>query len=459
MPKTRIFIKIYLWFWLATALVIATQMTLDHLTESGPPFGHRRHEVERLLTFFGNVALEHYLRGDICALSHLADLLRESTGINAYLLDKGRDIGNRQLQYDSAELAERVFQSGTIQTSLSKDNFVVALPVSHVESGHFTIVGEAAFPPPPPPPFMRSPFAGMRILVMLLVSGLVCYGLARYLTSPIITLREATRRFAAGDLGFRVGRTISKRKDEFSELADDFNHMATQIGSLMALQKQLLTDISHELRSPLARLKVALELARRRIGTKADRELNRIEHEADLINQMIGQILTLRWIESGVEEIEMKLVDLTDMVQRIVSDAAFEAIGKNRRVILNESDQCHVIGNEELLRRAVENVVRNAIHHTPENTTVDIRVRRSLQPGTAHATIEVRDRGQGVPNCHIANIFRPFYRASDSRERSAGGVGLGLAITERSVKLHHGKVSAQNAQDGGLIVTVQLPSA
>jgi signal transduction histidine kinase len=213
------------------------------------------------------------------------------------------------------------------------------------------------------------------------------------------------------------------------------------------------------LRSPLARLKVALELARRRIGTKADRELNRIEHEADLINQMIGQILTLRWIESGVEEIEMKLVDLTDMVQRIVSDAAFEAIGKNRRVILNESDQCHVIGNEELLRRAVENVVRNAIHHTPENTTVDIRVRRSLQPGTAHATIEVRDRGQGVPNCHIANIFRPFYRASDSRERSAGGVGLGLAITERSVKLHHGKVSAQNAQDGGLIVTVQLPSA
>ena len=265
MRKTRIFIKIYLWFWLATALVVATQMTLDHLTESGPPFKHIRHELGKPLAFFGQMAMDHYLRGEISSLSHLARLFKESTGIDAYLLDKGWEVGNRQLQDGSAQLAARVAQSGALQTSLLHDTLVVALPVSAGETGRFIVVGEAAFRPPPPP-FMRPPLAGARILIVLTVSGLVCYSLARYLTSSVIVLRQATRRFAAGDLSVRVGRDIGKRKDEFSELANDFNYMAEQIGLLMALQKQLLADISHELRSPLARLKVALELVRRQTG-------------------------------------------------------------------------------------------------------------------------------------------------------------------------------------------------
>ncbi|MBI5578080.1 MAG: HAMP domain-containing protein [Deltaproteobacteria bacterium] len=457
MRKTRIFIKIYLWFWLATALVVATQMTLDHLTESGPPFGHIRHEVGGPLAFFGEMALDRYLRGESSSLSHLADLFKESTGIDAYLLDQGRGVGNRPLRDGSAHLAAMAAQSGTVQIGLLHDLHVVALPVSAGETGRFIVVGEAAFRPPPPP-FMRPPLAGVRIFIVLTVSGLVCYGLARYLTSPVIVLRQATRCFAAGDLGVRVGRDIGKRKDEFSELAGDFNHMAEQIGSLMTLQKQLLADISHELRSPLARLMVALELARRAsTGPEAEKALNRIEQEADLMNVMIGHLLTLRRIESGVEQIEMKPVDLSQMVRQIASDAAFEAVGKNRKVVLSESDECRVVGNEELLRRAVENVVRNAIRYTPENTSVDIRVRSTVQDGAAYAEIEVRDHGQGVPDSHIANLFRPFYRVSGARERNTGGAGLGLAITERALKLHHGNAAARNAPNGGLIVTIQLP--
>ena len=456
MRKTRIFIKIYLWFWLATALVVATQMTLDHLTESGPPFEHIRHELGKPLAFFGQMAMDHYLRGEISSLSHLARLFKESTGIDAYLLDKEWEVGNRQLQDGSAQLAARVAQSGALQTSLLHDTLVVALPVSAGETGRFIVVGEAAFRPPPPP-FMRPPLAGARILIVLIVSGLVCYSLARYLTSPVIVLRQATRRFAAGDLSVRVGRDIGKRKDEFSELANDFNYMAEQIGLLMALQKQLLADISHELRSPLARLKVALELVRRQTGPEAAKALNRIEQETDLMNEMIGHLLTLRRIESGTEQIEMKPLDLSHMVRQIASDAAFEAVGENRQIILSEMDECRVVGNEELLRRAVENVVRNAIRYTPENTSVDIRVRKTLQGAAAYADIEVRDHGPGVPDSHIANLFRPFYRVSGARERITGGAGLGLAITERALKLHHGNATARNAPDGGLIVTIQLP--
>jgi two-component system OmpR family sensor kinase len=145
------------------------------------------------------------------------------------------------------------------------------------------------------------------------------------------------------------------------------------------------------------------------------------------------------------------------MVRQIASDAAFEAVGENRQVVLSEMDECRVVGNEELLRRAVENVVRNAIRYTPENTSVDIRVRKTLQGDAAYADIEVRDHGPGVPDSHIANLFRPFYRVSDARERITGGTGLGLAITERALKIHHGNATARNASDGGLIVTIQLP--
>ena len=147
MRKTRIFIKIYLWFWLATALVVATQISLDHLTESGPPFEHIRHELGKPLAFFGQMALDHYLRGEISSLSHLAHLFKESTGIDAYLLDQGRDVGNRQLQDDSAQLAARAAQSGTMQTSFLHDTIVVALPVSAGETEGFVVVGEIGVSP------------------------------------------------------------------------------------------------------------------------------------------------------------------------------------------------------------------------------------------------------------------------------------------------------------------------
>jgi signal transduction histidine kinase len=293
--------------------------------------------------------------------------------------------------------------------------------------------------------------------MILAVSGGVCYGLTRYLTAPVIKLREATQRLAGGELSVRVGKDVGKRKDEFGGLAEDFNRMAQRIESLMTQQRQLLGDISHELRSPLARLNLALELARRQTGMEAVTALNRIETEAELLKEMIDQVLTLTRLEGGIEGVQMASVDVAKLVTEIADDADFEAHARNCGVRLSESTGCTVLGNEELLRRAIENIARNALRYTRENSTIDIALRRTTDDSISYAEISVRDHGQGVPEEELPHLFRPFYRVSNARERQTGGAGLGLAITERAVNLHHGSVKISNAAGGGLLAVIRLP--
>jgi two-component system sensor histidine kinase CpxA len=256
----------------------------------------------------------------------------------------------------------------------------------------------------------------------------------------------------------RIGKILSKRKDEFSGLAEDFDHMAQRIESLMTRQRQLLGDISHELRSPLTRLNLALELARRKTANaEATAALDRIETEALLLEEMIAQLLTLTRLESGVEEVKMEAVDLTTLLADITADADFEARARDCSVRIIGSTPCAVSGNEELLRRAIENVIRNAVRYTRKDTTVDITLRHISDASNSYAEITVRDHGPGVSEHEFSLLFHPFYRVSNARERQTGGTGLGLAITQRAVAFHYGSVAASNAQDGGLIVTIRLP--
>jgi signal transduction histidine kinase len=282
----------------------------------------------------------------------------------------------------------------------------------------------------------------------------------RHFRSRVLRARSlpktATRQFAAGELGVRVDKDIWNRNDEFADLAEDFNTMATKIGTLLTLQKQLLTDISHELRSPLARLNVAIELARRSIEPKAEIMLDRMARESDLMDQMIGQVLMLSRLESRADDIQMKPVDLAQLAQTVAADADFEAAAKGCRVVVSESGNCEVMGNWQLLCSAIENVVRNAIRYTSTDTSVEIRVGPDRLNDSC-AVVEVRDHGMGVSEHHLDNILRPFYRVSDARDRNTGGVGLGLAITDRAVRLHRGRLILRNAEEGGLIVSVSLP--
>jgi two-component system sensor histidine kinase CpxA len=233
--------------------------------------------------------------------------------------------------------------------------------------------------------------------------------------------------------------------------------MAQRLESMVKAQQRLLGDISHELRSPLARLGVALGLARQRSGPEAGGALDRIERESDNLNEMISQLLTLTRLESGTDGRKRTEVDLTSLVREVADDADFEARSINRGVQVVSADKCSITGVEELLRSAIENVVRNAVRFTPEGTTVEVALREQNGSGDHFAVISVRDRGHGVPEDALERIFRPFYRTEDARDRqSGGGTGLGLAITERAVRLHGGTVRASNAPDGGLAVELKL---
>src|SRR5678815_2110219 len=216
----------------------------------------------------------------------------------------------------------------------------------------------------------------MRLLVVLVIGGIFCYWLARYLTKPVLRMRTTTNELAEGNLGARVATKLTKRRDEIGDLGRDFNGMAERLESMVKAQQRLLGDISHELRSPLARLGVALGLARQRSGAEANGALDRIERESENLNEMISQLLTLTRLESGTDGRKRTEVDLAALVREVVDDADYEARSLSRSVQVVSSDNCSIKGVEELLRSAVENVVRNAVRYTPEGTAVEVALTR-----------------------------------------------------------------------------------
>jgi two-component system sensor histidine kinase CpxA len=222
-------------------------------------------------------------------------------------------------------------------------------------------------------------------------------------------------------------------------------------------QKLLLRDVSHELRSPLARLSVALELSREDADAEMSSHLDRIERETARLNQLIGQLLTLSSMEA-VESIEKaEKVALRPLLTEILADAEYEAQQRGTSVALKEDCDCVVQGRRELLYRAIENVVRNAIRYTEPGSKVEIRLH--AEPPGRSVCIEVSDRGPGIPGAELDSIFRPFHRVDRARAEQTGGFGVGLAIAERAVKLHNGSIQAENRPDGGAIIQIALPLA
>jgi len=449
-----LFFKIFVWFWLAMALVVVASTLSSMMSFNDGP----KH-LGGQLAMFGLAATDRLAASGKGGVESYLSLLDQTTRTRAYLFDESAElIAGREPPPKIREVAQSLVNEGRDKVSQSSKTDFVARKFTAADGTTFIIAGEF-----PRPPAMMLPFRPhawwLQSIAVFLTAGLFCYGLAKYLSSPIVKLRAATQQLAGGDLSARVGAANRKRRDELADLGRDFDDMAERLQNLIDSQKRLLHDISHELRSPLTRMKIALELARQDQRSEDRWALERIEREADRLNDLIGQLLTLARLDSSLPKKSEALIDLRDLLDEIVTDADFEARSNGRTVNLLSKQPCTVIGNKQLLRSAIENVVRNAISYTAAGTAVEVSLsqKRGSENGDGLAVITVLDQGSGVPQAALANIFHPFYRVADARDRQSGGTGLGLSITQRAVEIHGGSVTAANTTRGGLSVEIVLP--
>ena len=284
-------------------------------------------------------------------------------------------------------------------------------------------------------------------LLILAAVALVCWVLAINIASPLRGLARSVDRFGGGDLSVRVN---SKRKDEIGELSRAFDRMAERIGTLLTAERRLLQDISHELRSPLARLSFAAELIR----TAEDRDaaVARLKKEIARLADLVGGLIQVTRAEGDPSASNAEDVRLDELLDEIVEDCQMEAEARGCHIALEAHPRIAMRGDRELLRRAIENVVRNSIRYTPGGGAVDVKLGATKDA----ARICVRDYGPGVPQDVLPKIFQPFFRVDDSRDTSTGGIGLGLAIAYRAIGIHHGRLWAENVKPG-LMVWIELP--
>lgn len=281
-------------------------------------------------------------------------------------------------------------------------------------------------------------------------TGVLCWLASIGVISPIRRIAATIARFGHGDLTARVNTT---RSDEIGQLGRSFNQMAERLERLIASERRLLGDISHEVRSPLARLKFAVKLARTAPDPKS--ALDRIERDVDRITALVADIVEITFIEGNPTVQDMSIVHPSQIIDEIVRDCALEAQFRNCSLSVSGALRGCILGNRELLRRAVENVVRNAIRYAPQQSEIHL----SLSETAREATIAVRDFGPGVPEDTLNRIFDPFFRVEEARDTTnGGGSGMGLSIAKRAVQLHHGCIVAENASPG-LRVRITIPFA
>jgi signal transduction histidine kinase len=424
-----LFAKILLWF-LATVLFAFMGFSLIAVRHYNDPM--RQPPMARAVRFQAREAVEAYETGGAAALRWDLARVQEIFQSEAMLADaKGRDLV-------TGEDRSGLIAAGRVRPFFPRDRSIVA---HKTENGRYwfilTIPGEAVTG-------RNLPVGQLYVLGAVV---LLCYLLAWYLTSPLRSLQSAIERFGKGDFSARAG---SKRRDQLGQLARTFDHMTERIQNLMSAERRLLLDISHELRSPLARLGVAVELARS--GENRDAALDRIQKESDRLNALVGELLQATRAEVDPQALRTQPVRLDELIQTIVSDCSIEAEARGCSLVLDAAAPVTVRGDPELLRRAVENLIRNALRYSPPQSSVDV----NLASDSTVARIQVRDYGPGVPEELLSRIFEPFYRVEGDRNRDSGGVGLGLAIARRAVELHKGKLQARNMQPG-LLVEMEIP--
>jgi signal transduction histidine kinase len=431
-----LFAKILLWFWCALAITVVGSAFFSALSFNRSDTNQEAPAAKRV-EFQLYEAQRAYEMGGRTGLAEFLKTVRRIYDAQGILTDRyGRDLLTGHDRSDLIRRAERrpsyqLFRTGDDLTARAADDgkYWYFLIAPRVRVGLWFLQPEHLF--------------------ILLAAVLLCYALAYHLTRPVRQLQQAVERFGSGDLSARVG---SKRRDELGQLARTFDRMAGRIETLLTAERRLLLDISHELRSPLARLGVAVELAR--TGGEVQTHLNRIQKESDRLNALVGQLLQVTRAEGDPSQLRREPVRVDQIVEQLVEDSTIEAAEHGCELKYEQRQPAVVEGDPELLRRAVENVIRNAIRYAPPETAVDVRLGRN----NGKVVLDVRDRGPGVPEEALPRLFDAFYRVETDRSRSSGGIGLGLSIARRAIELHQGVIRARNAQPG-LEVEMELPVA
>src|SRR5579864_1300034 len=448
MKYRSLFWKIFFCFWLAAAAMIgALNLMLWFSFTSDPNPERRRGALGEALNLYAESAVQVYDSEGAQSFEQYANRSLKEAGTEIALFEGDGTPLINQSSPEVASVAAEIKQTRQHVSQVSALGRLTWGRLVVAPSGRtFIFVSRLR------QPYVPRGLPNLGIALSILASGLISYLLALYLTSPVKKLKSVVQSFAEGNLDVRVAPQLGGRHDELADLGREFDHMAERIAALISSQKRLLADISHELRSPLARLTVALELARKNTTGKGTAALDRIEMESERVNALVGQLLALTRLESGAERVPPETVILEDVVQQVIDDGNYEAKPLHKEVRVLELAECVVRGSSELLRSGIENVVRNAIRYTAEGTAVEVSLTTRLDT----AIVTVRDHGPGVPDSELQHIFEPFYRVGEARERSSGGVGLGLSIADRTIKLHGGSIRAENVNDG-LLITIEIP--
>jgi two-component system, OmpR family, sensor histidine kinase CpxA len=452
-----LFAKIFLGFWIAQSLTFLISTVLILRRQFVRP-NEIMGVLNTTLPSAATAAANAYEAGGCAGLQQFAASLRQTI----YLADTpthvlceanlssaaagvlARETGDSRVH--STLIGEQNFWSTAIQ-SVGGRHYLFLLSRHHTPSTYG--LRELLF------------FAFPQLPVAIVVFGITTFVLVLLLVRPIGRLRIAARALANGELATRVAKPDGEERifggDEIQGLVHDFNYMAEQLERLVGAQKILVRDVSHELRSPLARLSVALELAREEAPPSMQEHLQRIDREAGRLNLLIGQLLRLSSIESTNASSHLDKFTLHGLVEELLPDAEYEAQQRCCKIKVLEHSDCMVQGNQELIYRAIENIVRNAIRYTRPDTVVELKISCEERAGARMVTLDVADSGPGIPETELENIFRPFYRVDTARQQDTGGFGVGLAIADRAIRLHHGEVRARNRPEGGLNVSLCLP--
>ena len=451
---TSLYWRIFLSFWLALALILVGTVLVVVNGEQQRRFSQAwilRGELYAAATQAfesgGAAALREWLKGirraDIAGRTFITDSSGKEM-LGRSVPDYLRDPPDRTAGAKHEMLPHPTIRSvGGPLVLVGPDGRAYHVIVGPLRSGPH-LFGELEMPA----------VSSATLLIALIVSAVVCFYLARYLVSPIDQLRRATRQIASGDLDIRVSPSLKGRHDELGLLASDLDTMSERVRNLLELKQQLLRDVSHELRSPLARLQLALSLARRQENSGVERHLERIARDADRLEELIARTLKLARLERPMQGLESTSLDLGELLTNIVADVGIEADAHGCSVTVAAERPLPVKGDPELLRSAMENVIRNAVRHAPGGSKVEIDAKRI----DGRIEVVVRDTGPGVPAKDLQLIFEPFYRVDAARNRAAGGDGLGLAIAARAVAIHGGTIEARNLDAGGLAVHLSLPA-